>query len=213
MKRFVIIAVIFSALAAAPAFAQQPPGPPPPGGPGDGPPPEVQRHIEQARTNARTRAMTALTSDHQAKVNAVLARVKAAQLTDVNDAAQQLDAILTPAEARTVVAAHQGLMADIRDTFTGPEGPRGDRSGPAGGPGFGPNGGPGDGFASGSGPGPGAGFGPGPGPGMGGDGPPSDGRRRLAGHSMRDDAGFALLMLNLSRDQIHTLFAADGPPR
>jgi hypothetical protein len=194
MKRFAIIAVVFSALAGAPAFAQQPPGP---GGPGDGPPPEMQQHIEQARTDARTQAMTALTGDHQTKVNAVLARVKAAQVTDLHDAARQLDAILSAKEAQAVIAAREKFLTDVRATFAGPD------DGPS----------PDHGFVPGAGPGPGSGFGPGPGPGMGGDGPPPDGRRRLAGHATRDDAGLALLVLNLSRDQMHTLFADDGPPR
>jgi hypothetical protein len=212
MKRFAIIAVVFSALAGAPAFAQQPPGP---GGPGDGPPPEVQQHIEQARTNARTQAMTALSGDHQTKVTAALARVKAAQVTDLHDAAQQLYAILSAKEAKAVIAAREKFMTDVHDTVAGPDGSRDGQFSPGRGPGFGPNGGPapGDRFAPGGGPGPGAGFGPGPGPGAGGDGPPPDGRRRLAGHPTRDDAGLALLMLNLSRDQMHTLFADGGPPR
>jgi hypothetical protein len=74
-----------------------------------------------------------------------------------------------------------------------------------GAPALAPGGGrrPGAGFAPGGGPAPGAGFGPDPG----------DDRRRLAGHPMRDDAGLALLMLNLSRDQMHSLFADARPPQ
>jgi hypothetical protein len=205
MHRFAIILVL-GALVTAPAIAQQPPGP---GDPNPGPPPEVVQHMQQARSGARTQAMNALSSDHQTKINALLTRIKAGQVTDAHDAARQIDAVLTPKEAQAVLAARDKLLADLRGWRPEPgmphnEGP----GGPGPGAGFGPGGGPGPG----NGFGPGGGPGPGPGPGFDGDGPPGGGRR-LAGHAKRNDAGFALLMLNLDREQMHALFADSRPPR
>jgi hypothetical protein len=188
---------------ASPAFAQS--GPPP--GPGNGPPSEVQQHMDQARTDARTQAMTALSSDHQAAVNAVLARVKGGQIIDAHDAAKQIDAILTPKESQAVLAARDKMMADVRASMAaggregGPGGPGDGQAGPNG-----PGGGPGGFGGSG-----GRGGGPG-GPAGGFGGPPGGGRHRGA-RAMRNDAGFALLTLNLDHDQMRSLLEGSRPPQ
>jgi hypothetical protein len=166
--------------------------------------------------------MSALSSDHQSKVKAMLGRVNAGDLTDADDAARELDAILTRKEARAVLAARAKLMADMRDSFAGSDEPH--DGGPGGPPppggAFGPGGPPpGAGFAPGGGQPGSLGAGPGgpgpggPGPGSDRDGPPGDGGRRLSGHAMHDDAGMALLMLNLDRDQMHALFMNGRPPQ
>jgi hypothetical protein len=138
--------------------------------------------------------MAALSSDHQTKVSAILARVTAGQLTDARDAAKAIDAVLSPKESQSVLAARDKMLADLRDDGAGP-GPGG------GGPGPGDGGPPPDGGPGGGGPPPGGG------PGMDGGGPPPEGRRHHGGHAMRNDPGFALLMLNLDRDQMRALFA------
>jgi hypothetical protein len=189
MNRFALMALI-AVFAAAPAVAQQ--APPPPPGPAGAPPPDAQQHMQTARDAARTQATAALSSDHQAKVNAVLARVKAGQLTDAHDAARAIDAILTPKESQAVLAARDKMVADMRA----------DSGGPGGGPGAAEDSGP----PPGGGPEPGGG-GPGGGFGMGG------GRHRGGGRAKRNDAGFALLMFNLDRDQMRALFADARPPR
>jgi hypothetical protein len=184
MKRFALV-VILSALLTGRALAEQPPP-----GPADsnvGPPPELRQRMDQARDAARTGAMTALSSEHQAKVSAVLSRIKAGQLTDLHDAAQQIDAVLTPKEAQAVLAARDTLMDDMRGSRPG-------------------SGGDGEGRDSGPPPG------PPPGPGMTSDGPPAEGGRRLAGHAMHNDAGFALLLLNLDREQMRS-FLTNSHPR
>jgi hypothetical protein len=201
MKPLVLASIVFL-FAGAPAIAQQ--GPPP--GPGDSPPPEVRERLDQARAGARTQAMNALSADHQAKVGAIVSRVKAGQLTDLHAVVQQIDAILSPKEAQAVLTARDKLMADLRNAAPPADGPGPGGPGP-GGPG---PGGPGPGGPEPGGPGPG-GPGPGgPGPGGGFGGPPGGGGHGMRG--MRNDAGFALLTLSLDREQIRSLFAAGRPP-
>jgi len=180
MKRFARI-VVLGALLSTPAVAQQGPGP---GDTNDGPPPESRQRMEQARDTARAQAIAALSGDHQAKVDAVLTRVKAGQLTDLRDAAHQIDALLTPKESQAVLAARDKLMADMRGTVQGSGAP------PAAGPGLAPPSGPGEDR----------------------EGPPPGGRGG-AGHAMRNDPGFAILLLSLDRDQMRSLFANAHPPQ
>jgi hypothetical protein len=133
--------------------------------------------------------MSALSTDHQAKVNAIVDQVKSGRLSDLHTAVAQIDAVLTPAEAKSVLAARDTFAANMR----GPGGPLG--GAPQDGPG-GPPDGPGDGGPPRGGPG----------------GPPPDGPRG-GSRSMRNDAGFAFLMLGLDRDQMHTLFERSRPPQ
>jgi hypothetical protein len=48
---------------------------------------------------------------------------------------------------------------------------------------------------------------------MDGGGSRPGGHRYRGGHAMRNDPGFALLMLNLDRDQMRALFADARPPQ
>jgi hypothetical protein len=127
MFRFAIV-VVFGALFAAPVFAQQPGLSAPNYG---GPLPDVQ-HYEQARNGAQTQAMNALSVDHRAKVSAVLARIRAGQLMTLQDAVQQIEAVLTPKEAQAVISINADLLLHVTRPFVPPD------VGPGGGPGPGP---------------------------------------------------------------------------
>jgi hypothetical protein len=127
MKSLALVAALVLMLAAR-AFAQQPPPP----SLGDGPPPDAT-HLDQARDTARTAAMSALSADHAAKVNAVLARVKAGQITDLRDAAHQIDTILDPKESQAILAARDKMVADAEPRAPGDGPPPGAGSPPDGG--------------------------------------------------------------------------------
>ena len=121
------IVVVFGALFAAPVFAQQPGLSSPSYG---APPPDVQ-HYEQARNRARTHAMMALSVDHRAKVSAVLARVRAGQLMSLQDAVRQIEAVLTPKEARAVISINADLLLHYTKPFVPPDAGPGVGPGPA----------------------------------------------------------------------------------
>jgi hypothetical protein len=81
-------------------------------GPGDGPPPQ----FVQIRDNAKTAAFNDLTPDHRAKVQAIADRAAGGSL-DREDAAKQIDAILTPAEAQAVLGEQQKMRDAMRQAF------------------------------------------------------------------------------------------------
>ncbi len=197
------------ALLASPALAQ--PGPPP--ATTTSPSPEVMQLAQKVRDAARMQALAALSADHQAKVNAVLGGVKSRQITDLRDAAKQIDAILNPKESQAILAARDKMNADIRAAFGAPDG-----GPPPGGPppGGGP---PGDGPPAGGGAPPGGGFGGPPGGGGGFGGPPGGGggfgppSGRDGMRAMRSDAGVALLTLSLDRDTFRSLMGNHRPPQ
>ncbi|MDB5042457.1 MAG: hypothetical protein JWN27_3183 [Candidatus Eremiobacteraeota bacterium] len=105
----------------------------------NGPPPALL----QARAAAKTAAFNDLTPSDRAKVQAIIDQVNNGQLTDLRGAASQIDAILSPAETKAVLAERTKMMESFRANMpnradgAGPGSP-----GPNGGP---PNGAPGDG--------------------------------------------------------------------
>ncbi|GAC1426234.1 MAG: hypothetical protein NVSMB5_20710 [Candidatus Velthaea sp.] len=108
MKRL-LTAATFAALLAAPlgAFAQSSP-------PAGGPPPEMRAQMEQIRSAGHTAAFDALTADHKVQVQAIVDRVASGAIADRRTAVQQIDAILTPEEAKNVLAAGAKMHADMR---------------------------------------------------------------------------------------------------
>jgi hypothetical protein len=128
-----------------------------------GPPsPQQQGTMEKIRTDAKAAAYAALTPGHATSVQAIVAQVAAGTL-DRRAAAGQIDALLSPDEAKAVLAADAKSRAAIRAAFGG-------NGGPPPPPGAGPPPGPG-------GPPPPGGGAPGAGPPGGGRfGPPSAGR-------------------------------------
>src|SRR5260370_19893208 len=66
--------------------------------------PETRAQFERARTEARTAVFADLSADHRAQVQAIVDKVNAGTLTNLRDAANQIDAILTPDETKAVLA-------------------------------------------------------------------------------------------------------------
>jgi len=106
--RIITCAVALAFGAPAMALAQTVPdqGPPP------GPPPQFL----QIRDNARTAAYNDLSSDHRAKVQAIVTQARSGSL-DREDAAKQIDAVLTPAESQAVIGEGQKMRDAMRAAF------------------------------------------------------------------------------------------------
>ena len=95
-----------------------------------GPPPEIRAHMQTARDSAKTAAFNDLSPGSRAKVQAIVDQVNNGQLTDVHAAAQQIDAALTPAESKAVLAERDKLMQTMRANM--PPRPDGAMPGPNG---------------------------------------------------------------------------------
>src|ERR1700736_5313688 len=80
----------------------------------NGPPPAIRAQMQQARDNAKTAAFNDLTPADRAKVQAIIDQVNNGQLTDLRAAGQQIDAILSPTEAKAVLGERDKMMAAIR---------------------------------------------------------------------------------------------------
>lgn len=171
-KCFVAFAILGSALLPlSPALAQS--GPP---GGGYGPPPEVRARFERIRADAKTSAYNALTPDHRARVQGIVDRVTGTQL-GAREAAEQIDAVLTPDEKSAVV----DVSRKARESFRSAMQTNGAPVGP-------PGGGPPSGAPPGGGP-----------PGMTAgrrEGGERDGERR------QPDAGRLLLLFSLTPEQM-----------
>ncbi len=79
-----------------------------------GPSPEIRAQLQAARDSAKTAAFNDLSSADRAKVQAIVDQVNNGQLTDPRLAAQQIDAALTPAESKAVLAERDKLMQTMR---------------------------------------------------------------------------------------------------
>jgi hypothetical protein len=84
---------------------------------GNGPSPEVQAKLTQVRGAARDASFKDLSSDHQAKVHAIVDAFDGGS-TELADAAQQIDAVLTPAESQAVLAEQAKMRDAIRQAMT-----------------------------------------------------------------------------------------------
>jgi hypothetical protein len=80
----------------------------------NGPPPAIRAQMQQARDNAKTAAFNDLTPADRAKVQAIIDQVNNGQLTDLRAAAQQIDAALSPTEAKAVLGERDKMVAAIR---------------------------------------------------------------------------------------------------
>ena len=118
MKRIVLTLVLALGIAPLAAGAQ--------GYPNGGPPPEMRAKMEQARGDAKTASYNALSADHRTKVQAVVDKFNGGTIADPRDAASQIDAILTPDEAKAVLARRQAMRDAMRAAFA--------QNGGAGGP-------------------------------------------------------------------------------
>jgi hypothetical protein len=147
----------------------------------NGPPPEVRAQMQQARDTAKTAAFNDLSAANRAKVQSIIDDVNSGKQTDLRAAAQAIDAALTPAETKAVLAERDKMMQTLRANMP----PRPDGANGPGPNGAGPNG-PGPNGAGPNGPGP-NGAGPN-GPGLG-----------------RNDVGRFLLSLGVSREKMREL--------
>jgi hypothetical protein len=100
----------------------------------NGPPPEARAQMQQARDAAKTAAFNDLRPASRAKVQSIVDQVNNGQLTDLRAAAQQIDAALSPAETKAVLAERDKMVQAMRANMP----PRPDGAGPNG---PGPNGG------------------------------------------------------------------------
>jgi hypothetical protein len=133
MQRIIVVGTL-AACVLLPAVANAQPGP------GDmGPPPAVRAKLDAVNAQAKAAGFAALSADHRARVQAIVARVSAGTL-DPRSAAAQIDALLTPDEAKAVLGVATASRAQMRAAFgdAPPPPPPGGPNG-AGGPG-----GPGD---------------------------------------------------------------------
>ena len=80
----------------------------------NGPSPEIRAQMQAARDSAKTAAFNDLSAGSRAKVQAIVDQVNNGQLTDLRAAAQQIDAALTPAETKAVLAERDKLMQSMR---------------------------------------------------------------------------------------------------
>ena len=101
----------------------------------NGPSPEIRAQMQQARDATKTAAFNDLTPANRAKVQAIIDQVNNGQLTDLRAASQQIDAVLSPAESKAVLAERTKMMQTMRANMP----PRPDNAGPGG---AGPNGAP-----------------------------------------------------------------------
>jgi len=123
---------------------------------------------------------------NRAKVQSIVDQINNGQLTDMRAAAQQIDALLTPAESKAVLAERDKLMQTMRANM--PPRPDGAMGGPNGGPppnaapnaapNVGPNGAP--------------------------NGAPNGDQPRRGSGRMNDAGGF-LISLGVSREKLREL--------
>lgn len=97
-------------------------GPPGMGGPPSAPSPEQRAAMEKFRADAKASAYAALTPAHAAGVQTIVAQVVAGTL-ERRAAVGQIDALLTPDEAKAVLGAAARSRAAMRAAMAGAGGP------------------------------------------------------------------------------------------
>ncbi len=146
----------------------------------NGPPPDVRAQLDAARDAAKTASLNDLSPANRAKVQSIIDQINNGQQTDLRAAAQQIDAALTPAETKAVLAERDKLVQTMHANMP----PRPDGIGPGG-----ANVAPPNGTAPNGAPPSGA---------MNAEHP------RGFGRHMKDAGGF-LLMLGVSREKMRAL--------
>ncbi len=184
-----ILAVTLAASVGVPLAAAAQPGP---GGMGP-PSPELRAKLDAVDAQAKTSAYAALSPDHRARVQAIVARVTSGAVPP-RDGAAQIDAVVSPDEAKAVLAVATATRAQMRAAFGGaapPPPPPPGNGGPPPGPrpdgGPPPNGPPPDG------------------------GPPPEGDRGPGGRRAQT-AGAVVLRVSVTPEQMRALREANRPP-
>lgn len=80
----------------------------------NGPSSAMRAQMQQARDSAKAAAFNDLSAADRAKVQAIVDQVNNGQLTDLRAASQQIDAALTPAEAKSVLGERDKMMQSMR---------------------------------------------------------------------------------------------------
>ncbi|HEY0380946.1 MAG TPA: hypothetical protein VGC72_01995 [Candidatus Elarobacter sp.] len=146
------------------------------------PSPEIRAQMQAARDSAKTAAFNDLSAANRAKVQSIVDQINNGQLTDVRAAAQQIDAVLTPAETKAVLGERDKLMQTMRANM--PPRPDGAPGGPNGPP---PN------------------AAPNAAPNAGPNGAPNGDQPRRGGFGRMNDAGGFLISLGVSREKMREL--------
>ncbi len=195
-----IASAIAAALAAAMPFAVFAQGAPPPAAPPDGgPPPAGWSQMEKTRDDTRAAAFDDLGAAHRAQVQSIVDRVNAGSVSDLRAAAQQIDAVLTPDEAKAVLSERDKLRDAMRARFRDRNA---DAAPPPNGPA--PNGAPNPPVN-----------GPPPNAQRAGGAPGPDGPRRFDRMGHMNDAGSFLLQLAVPPERmraLHEQMRANAPP-
>ncbi len=182
MRHLAIITLLGTLGTMAPAIAQTPPQPPP----------MAQQHF--SRTEAQTETLSALSFSHRMKTQTILTDLKAGKITDVLLAAEQIDAVLDANEARDVLTVRDHFVREQRHMRR-----RQPSRPPVGGPlaqAPNPNMNP---------------EAPPPGSDVKPMAPPRSDREPQGRPGMRNDAGLAIIMINLDSKERHTLFEHRRP--
>jgi hypothetical protein len=120
-----VVALMFAPLR---AFADSSP-PPEPGGPG-GPMGQVRAQLDQVRAQARSAALNALTPASRTLLSQVVGQLAVAATPDVSAAAKQLDAELSPREAKAILDAQNALETQTQAIIDKARAAAGDSAGP-----------------------------------------------------------------------------------
>lgn len=99
----------------------------------DGASSDVRAQVQQARDNAKTAAMNDLSPDHRAKVQAIIDKANNAQsMSELLDAAKQIDGVLTPSESKAVLGERDKMMQTMHAEMAQGGGPGPGQGGPGG---------------------------------------------------------------------------------
>jgi hypothetical protein len=184
------------------AFAQAAPAGAVPPAPHWTPSPEMQAQMQRAHDDMRAAALAQLSPAHRSEIQAIIEQVNSGKLSDLKDATNRIDSVLSYNEAKAILAQGKKQMAAMHGGFR--------RGGPPGAPGSGPP--PGAAVSP-----PGAAP-PGPvamGPQHAGNGWGPRGHRGHHHWSRRmhraPDAGMLLLMVSVNRDRMHALMMQRMP--
>jgi hypothetical protein len=199
MQRYLVALALCAVAIPAAALAQSAPNAAPHPRPSLSP--EMRSALDALRKAKRDEVYAKLSSDHRARVEAIVGRVNSGSLTDVRDAARQIDSVLSYDEGRAIERSggmhEQGMREHGGPGMGGPGSMHGDWHGAP----------PPNGAA----PAPGANGAPMRtamgGPGMGGPG--MMGRHHHGMHGR--DAGMAIIGLSVDEQKLHDLWKAQAP--
>jgi len=205
ISRSSLLALALTASMPLAAFAQAAPAAPPapaPPGPHWTPSPEMQARMQRAHDDFRAAALAQLSPAHRSELQAIIDQVNSGKLSDLKDATNRIDSVLTYNEAKAILAQGKKAMAAMHAGFKHDGAPGATGGGPPPGPAMPPSTGPeGTGAMGHAGMPPGAPNAPWP----------AGHRHHWAMMHRAPDAGMLLLMASVNRDRMHTLMQSMHP--